>query len=55
MIEVVDEHVRSGNFIVPGVKALRNLFVFSNELTRPFDLGGKRCDSVCDWIHGLLG
>jgi hypothetical protein len=29
--------------------------VFSHELARPVDLGIKRCDSVRDWLHGLLG
>jgi len=50
MGEVVDEQVRC--LIVPGVRAL---LVFSHELARPIDLGIKRCDSVRDWLHGLLG
>jgi hypothetical protein len=55
MGEVVDEHVRFGRLIVPGVNAPRAPLVFSHELTRPVDLGGKRCDSARDWFHGVLG
>jgi hypothetical protein len=55
MGEVVNEHVRFGRLIVRGVNAPRALLVFSHELTGPLDLGGKRCDSVRDWFHGVLG
>ena len=55
MGEVVDEHARFGRLIVLGVKAPRAPLVFSHELTRSVDLGIKRCDSVRDWVHGLLG
>ncbi len=55
MGEVVDEHVRLGRLNVPGVKAPHALSVFSHESTRSVDLGIKRCDSVRDWVHGLLG
>ena len=55
MGEVVDEHVRLGRLNVPGVKAPRAPLVFSQELTRSVELGIKRCDSVRDWVHGLLG
>jgi hypothetical protein len=51
MGEVVDEHVRFGCLIVAGVKASGTLLMFSQELTRPLDLGGKHCDSVREWIH----
>jgi hypothetical protein len=54
MGEVVDEHIRSGCLIVVGVKASRALLMFSHELTRPVDLGGKHCDSVREWIHWLV-
>jgi hypothetical protein len=55
MGEVVDEHVRFGRLIVRGVKAPRAQLVFGQELTRSVELGIKRCDSVRDRVHGLLG
>jgi hypothetical protein len=42
MGEVVDEQVRFGRLIVPGVEAPGALSLFSHELTSPFDLGIKR-------------
>jgi hypothetical protein len=53
MGEVVDEHARFGRLLVPGVKSPRALLVFSNELTRPVDLGIERCNLVRDWDHGF--